>query len=146
MCIRDSIIEAVKWHAFGARILILNNVLPSTVFWERTFARLCASGTTVLHLMNRCVAPFARADRCVLLSPSGRIARTIYADSFDPAWINRYIGRRATRKGWPAPPVQPGEEILRADDVRVEGDVYKRQALRRDRHAGSARAGSVEDL
>lgn len=115
------IIEAVKWHAFGARILILNNVLPSTVFWERTFARLCASGTTVLHLMNRCVAPFARADRCVLLSPSGRIARTIYADSFDPAWINRYIGRRATRKGWPASPVQPGEEILRADDVRVEG-------------------------
>ena len=36
------IIEAVKWHAFGARILILNNVLPSTVFSGNGRLRACA--------------------------------------------------------------------------------------------------------
>lgn len=118
------VLEMMKWHAHGARVLVLMGALAVPSIAERALfltvlGALRESGTAVVHLMNRCLDVFSEADRCVLLSPQGRVARTLFREAFRMDAINEYIGRCEITAPARAAPKIPGEEILRAEGVSV---------------------------
>ncbi len=116
------VLEMIKWHTHGARVLVLLGALAVPSAAERAqflkvLGTLRESGAAVLHLMNRCLDVFAEADRCVLLSPQGRVARTLFREEFRMDAINEYIGRCEITAPARIAPKASNEEIFRAENI-----------------------------
>lgn len=116
------ILEMIKWYVHDAKIIILDNVLAIAGDYEfevflRIVGKMCRSGATILHLSNRCTPEFGFANRCVLLSREGRIARVIPADEFSNETINNYLRHSPKERIIPSLPQQGSRELLRAERI-----------------------------
>lgn len=116
------IIEIIKWHIHGARVIILDNVLAIAGQYEYEMFRhivkiMCQKGTTILLLSNHCIAEYGSASRCVLLSKDGRIARIIAPDEFSADEINTYLCHTPNQQILPPDPSRKKQEILRAEHL-----------------------------
>lgn len=116
------IIEMIKWHIHGAKVIILDNVLAIAGLHEyETFMHivqtLCREGVTILHLKNRCIPEFAFASRCILLSRHGRIARIVSPGEFSAEEINAYLRHMPCEQVLMPDPPQNKRELLRVEHL-----------------------------
>lgn len=90
------ILTMIKYHAMGAKLIVLMNVMRSStneekVLFLKVVQKIIDSGASVMLLTNHTSDILMHAKRVLLLSREGRIAKTYYQDSYNKNEIESYL-------------------------------------------------------
>lgn len=121
-----SILEIIKCAHWGARLIVLLNVLKNAseeeaALFLKVYQKLASSGISILMLTNQCNELYLRAQRLLLLSSCGRLAHTMYPEDFNFERLRSYLTNSVTIAMPKLNGVSLGKEFLRVKDLPTAG-------------------------
>ena len=124
----QQIVEIAKSLATNARILIMDEpsaVLPSNDM-ERLYGvirALRAGGASIIYISHRLEEIFLIADRVTVLKDGRSVMTKPVAETTRAELVSSMVGRALTEQ-FPPPDASPGEPLLEARNLYVDGCVY----------------------
>ena len=133
------IVEMIKFHALGARLVVLHDILSVGTALEyelffRVVERFTASGASVMLLLNRHFELSEKADRLMLFSREGRLVRTLYQGEYHAEQIAMFL-KAVLERNIPDASAVKGKEVLRIENLcasvyrNIDLEVHEKEVL-----------------
>lgn len=117
------ILEMIKFYVLGARLVVLHDIMTLGTEYEyelfrKVVEKITATGASVLFLSNRYLDELlGKADRLMLISRDGRLARTLYQGEFSKDQINLSLSKMTPEYKIFSNRTATEKEVLRVENL-----------------------------